>query len=354
MIGAVAGGACALVAIGCGSKPPRVAAGSAGSGSASAGSGNGSVGSGNGSAGSGSASPGAPIAAMPTGWADADLVILDHGAIVFVRVGDTVSEVARLTLPGADPEMFAFDGAWIDRDTLAVTRGDGDVLRLDKDGVVPLPFPDAATFTSPRPAVDDPALEATTSFGRLAIRGGEVWWSQCTWALPYDGGVCEAWVNARLWPSAARAEATAPLATPTYAWPTIAPKGYTAATGEDNVSCRAPWAHKAQVFTGDAAADEHVDEFHWISADPARLLVVYGQAGYASLIPDRWALYDGCKPEPLASGGLVDVGPGDLWVGTSRAEDDGEVPITLTVFRGAKAIGSIPIGKYASVRFRPR
>jgi len=342
----IAGGACALVAIGCGSKPPKVAAGSAGSGSRSGG------GSGSG-AGSGSASPGASIAVMPTGWADADLVVLDHGTILFVRAGDTVSEVARLTLPGADPEMFAFDGAWIDRDHLAVTRGEGDLLRLGQEGVVPLAFPDAATLTSPRPAVDDPGLEATTSFGHVAIVDGAAWWSQCTWALPYDGGVCEAWVNARLWPSPAREAATSPLTTPTYAWPTIAPKGYSAATGEDNLSCRAPWAHTPQLFTGDADAHEHVYEFHWISADPARLLIVYGQEGYASLLPDRWALHDGCKPEPLATGEMVDVGPGDLWTGTSRG-DDGDAPITLTVFRGAKALGSIPISGYAGVRFRPR
>lgn len=300
--------------------------------------------------------PSEALAPMPAGFAEADLAVLDHGEIVFYRAADTLRETARVTLPGADPEMFGFQGDWIDRDSLAVSRGDRDALRLSKDGAVPLAVPDAAVFKTARPASDDPELGEGGMEGRFTVVGGAVWWSQCAWSMPYDGGVCEIWVNARLWPTPAREEAASPVATRAFAWPTAAAKGYTvAAAGEDAVRCTAPGARRPQTFTSDADASEHIDTFHWVSVDPPRLLISYGQDGYASLIPNRWTLHDGCKPAPLAAGAAIDVGPGDLWIGTAGPADGAaeDAPSTLTVFRGARVVGAVAIGQSASVRFRP-
>jgi hypothetical protein len=375
--GVVAGGL-ALAAIGCGAKStPARPSGGAGSGAAAAtGSGSGaatgsaatSTGAAAGSAATstgaaaGSAAPGASIMPMPPGFAAADLVVLDHGALIFYKAGDAVSETARVTLPGADPEMFGFTGAWIDHDSLAISRSDGDALRLSKDGAIPLVIPAAETFRTARPRTDDEGLGEGGLEPILAIVDGAVWWSRCAWSIPNDGGVCYAWVNARLWPSPARVEADAPMRTPAPPWPTATPKGFTTTLGDhDRLSCLGPGGRTPQIFAGDPDHQEHVDEFHWVSTAPPRLLIIYGQEGYASLIPDRWTLQDACKSAPIASGTIASPGPDGLWTGASRAtigadgdDSDHDAPTTLTVFRGGRALGAVEVGPYVDVQFRPR
>lgn len=290
---------------------------------------------------------------MPPGFTDADLAVFDQGTVVFFRAGDALVETGRIALPGAGPEMYQFDGAWLDHDSLVASRGPFEVLRLSKDGVIPLAVPAPAMFSTARPADAGPDIEDASDGdgvgGMLGAHDGAAYWSQCAWRT-LERSQCVRWVDARVWPTPARAEADLPELIAEAAWPAAVPVGFTIQIDDDvqALSCRAPGAKAATRLRGGPGG---IYDARWVSADPARLLVVFGVFAYASTVPDTWALYDGCAATPLAAGTSVTPGPVGLWAGTSSSASGAT---TVTIFRGAAEIGAAPVSSRAIVRFRPR
>ncbi len=303
---------------------------------------------------------GASLPAPPVGFATSDLVTLVGGELTawaitdgkLVKAGSaTIAKLADADIAEASAVWGLGNGGWVDRDHLFVTIGHGQVVMVTAQAITRVAVPPASAFTAPKPADPEgdmqPGVGSELSPHGLVITAGEAYWSECAWGQPYDGFQCSTWVHARLWPTAAIDRREAPIAARSWPW-SAAPAGYTAKVTGRAVACTGPKS-KSRIPAGTGADDpdggEEIESTQWVSADPPRLLVSYGHAGLADVIPERWTLHEGCIVAPLASGLTATPGPSGLWLGVT-SEDRG-----ATLYRGARIIGELPHN--ASVWLRP-
>ncbi len=281
------------------------------------------------------APPHAPITAhaakdpAPAGFATCDFVTLDDGVLTAWRFTPTgVDQLGHVAVaaPPAQPATFMPGQRmpkleWADRDHLFVSPDAGTVLEVTAAGIEPLAIPDVA---SQLPKPDDNAME--TTFGKqyatidLVVRDGEVWWSQCPWSYPNDGGYCAGWISARLWPS---------------------PK-----TVHDAVSPREDdWPDVVGPRCEATPPDEQHELYSTHLLAPNRLLVLWGyHSEFDSPPPDSWDLRERCDGEPLASGSDPRPARDGLWL----SSEDGH-----TVIRRADVvIGRVPNGDALAIRPR--
>jgi hypothetical protein len=279
--------------------------------------------------------------------ADGKLTKLGSATLADIAEGDIVEAMAMSSLG---------HGNWVDRDHLVVALLDRDVVMVTASAITRLSVPPVKAFEVAKPADPDGDLEKANSAGvGLDAEGlqvtakGEVFWSQCAWGQPYDGFLCKTWVHAQLWPTPARTESTGPVTPRSWSW-TTSPAGFkTTVIDGKAVACSGPGS-KSTIKAGKPDdSDEYIEDVHWVSAQPPRLLVSYGHPGLADVSPERWTLHDGCKPAVLASGSIAEPGPAGLWIG-SATRDEGVIgPSTL--YRNDKAIGQLP--DHARTLLRP-
>ena len=305
--------------------------------------------------------PGSAVPAVPARFADADLLAFVGGDLVgFDLAGDRLTELGRMRFQVPD-EMAQFHGDWADPDTFFVAWGamfadDVELAAITAEGVRPVARPPASALTAERPTdgSNDDELQEGGVEGGLVVTEGAAWWTHCAWSLPYDGGVCERWIAVRLWPSPAR-EVGAPPVARAWAWWDEPPPGVTATSKDDTVLCTQRVGRRATtVALFPADENEHLDQQHWLSADPPRLLTVWGGYGLADLIPSRWQLHDGCVAEPAVVAERAAPGPDRLWVAWEYdpADPSEERPTRAVVRRGAVVLGTLP-EHTDDVRFRP-
>lgn len=236
-------------------------------------------------------------------------------------------------------------GDWADRDHLFVRTAKDTVKLVTASGISPVPIPDMSKLNPPKPEEEaQPGSEGImrSSPVDLVVGAGEAWWARCAWSLPYDGGYCAVWTSAELWP---RARTMTKLADErVHAYPNHEPTGFALDRG-DALSCTPPRGPKTTITHPE---DEAIYETAWVSAEPPRLLVVYGpMAEFSSPPASRWSLHDGCTEEPVAEGASPSAGVGELW---SAVEGEG-----FAIYRGATKLGTIAVKHvaYAQLRFRP-
>lgn len=303
-----------------------------------------------------------PLPAPPAGFAAADLVTMRGGELATWSTADSkltkLGSVILADVPEGDlVETMAVSGIgkgdWADRDHLFVSLGERSVVMITATAITRVTIPDAATFETPKPPDPDGDITKANNVG-LESEGlqindkGEVYWSQCGWGRGYDGYICDAWVHVQVWPNAKRLEGPTqgPIAPRRWAW-AKQPDGFKAAIKGQTLSCNGPAGRST--LTARRSDGEELDGVHWVSATPPRMLVIYGHAGLADIVPDRWTVHDGCKGTPLAEGSTVEPGPDGLWIGTVRSEEDEGAS---TLYRGARPLGELPA--HARVLMRPR
>jgi len=273
------------------------------------------------------------------GFARADLVVLHDGVIDAYAAGDSLVKLG--TLPFHEHDTL--QGGWADRDHLVVLRRPYDVMLITRDAITPLHVPDKAQLVAPKPEKYDEGLEAGED-GDLVVTPGMATWSRCSWGYPYDGFQCEVWTHAELWPEPGIRFEKERLGEVAQKWPDAAPSGFVAAKGEHAVTCQAPNAAKT-IIEASREQDRIMDAI-WVSLAPPQLLVVYGEPGYADILPTSWTLHDGCTVAPIAHGRHVEPGPDGLWI--ADVEDGDHVK--RVVYRGARVLGEVSDD---AIAFRP-
>ncbi len=305
-----------------------------------------------------------PLPAPPAGFAVAELVTMRGGELATWSTADgkltKLGSVALADLPEGDlVEAMAMSdlgkGNWADRDHLFLSLGERQVVMVTATAITRVTVPPPKDFETPKPA--DPENDigkaraegvGLDSEGLQVTSKGEAFYSQCAWGRAYDGYICDAWVHVQLWPATNRSTGPGAITPRSWSWPS-APKGFKAAISSSVAACVGP-AGKAGIRPGTAdSPDEQLEDVHWVSQQPPRLLVTYGHAGLADIIAERWTLHDGCTAKPLASGATAEPGPDGFWIGVAKAEE-GDGPATL--YRGARTLGPLP--DHARVMFRPR
>lgn len=290
----------------------------------------------------------APLMPAPAGFAEANAVSIDGGALVtWSFAGDKVTRLGAIELPpiATDHPMAAIGGEWADREHFFVHVPPRTVLQVTAAGVTPITVPPASAFTTPRPDIEDEGLTEGglmegDRYGLVVVEDA-AFWSECPWGLPYDGWQCQVYVTARLWPTTERFVDGDGIRPRRWRWPGATASGFrTKELDEGRVlGCTPPagTAYKQTRLPGKEDDGEVVDTVEWVATSPPRMLVVWGAFGLDDLIPTRWALHDGCNEKPIVEGEHVEPGPGGLWL----ADD--------VVYRGGATLG--PIAGY--VRFRP-
>lgn len=309
----------------------------------------------------GSASPAPPLAgtatlpAAPAGFASCDLITLEPTGTLATwaiepggvrRLGSAViGEPLDLSIPEARAMAEPMRGDWADRDHLFVRTATNKVVVVTAAGIEPVEIPDMAKLRPPKPENEDaePTSEGMAfSSIDLVVREGEAWWARCAWSYKYDGGYCGVWTAAQLWP---RPRTMTKLPDErVHAYPSHDPTGYKLERDE-KITCTAPGGAKSELAAPD---DEWFYGTHWISAEPPRLLVLYGpHAEFSSPPATRWEIHDGCVVQPLAQGDWPSAGLGELW---STSADD-----RIDVYRGAAKLGALDVrdARFSLLRFRP-
>jgi hypothetical protein len=310
---------------------------------------------------SGSGGGSAMVAAPPAGFAEADLVAIEDGALVTYKVAaGKVERLGSATLTDVDPEdyMSRLSGDWADRDHFFMQVPPRTVLQVTATAVTSMTVPPEAAFKTPRPKVEDD--EGLTEGGEiegrtgLVVTEGGAWWVECPWGFPYDGWQCEVWSMAKLWPTTEVKTDGAGIAARNWRWPDVTVKGIRLKEmeAEHALGCMPMKGTKQKpfVFRGSDEQGEEIESSHWVSVSPPRLLVVYGSPGLADLVPTRWSLHDGCLERPLAQGTAVEPGPGELWLAWEANDPLAEdVQPRQVIRRGAEVVGEVT----GTVRFRP-
>lgn len=303
----------------------------------------------------------APARPAPAGFVDADLVSFGDGTLAAYAIeSEKLVKLGEIRLAPPAPEMDAEQlamagnahqlvGDWVDRDHLAVRIAKDKVVMVTAAGVTELALPDPKIYAIPH----SEETSETSSFGKaytqidLVVEEGEVWWSRCPFSYPNDGGFCDKWVNARLWPDTEVLVADSPRSPRAFAWRDDPPKGFTLAPEARPRTCTPPGGapvtlpkkleKSAETSDEEDYYGEHLFGARWVSASPPKLLVTYGyssefDADYVSSV----GLFDGCAATPSWTGTEARPGPDGLW------ESAG------TVFRKGTELGA-----GGDVRFRP-
>jgi hypothetical protein len=297
----------------------------------------------------------------PQGLATADLVVMIGGELTaHALAGNRLVATGRTRLANVaeDDEAEALltgigYGGWADRDHFFVTIDKREVAMVTATSITEVPLPSEDSFKLPKPLPGDDGTEydegdlsgtGDQDHTGLIVTAGAAWWSACPWGLSVDGFQCHTYVHARLWPSAT-IETGPALEARTFSWTDTLP-GYTIKTGDPKaITCE--HAGKKTKIAADFDVTEEIEGVHWVSASPPRLLVVYGHAGLASLVPDRWTLHDGCTAKPLATGDTAEPGPSGLWLATA-GEGDAARQI---LYRGGDVLGDFV--SHARIWLRP-
>ncbi len=276
-------------------------------------------------------------------FATADLVTFDGKDITaFSLAGGRVTRVGSTAM--ADDVIT---GGWVDRDRLIVELDGRRVVQVTPEGASSIAVPPRAAFARPSPQPEATDLVQGAADGLIVGDEGTAWWSECTWGWPYDGFQCMSHVSARLWPPGEQwvEGGEDPMDAYEYPWVNAVPAGYHVTAAGKKLACESPTG-RTELSAGDDST-EQVYGFHWVSASPPRLLVVYARFGYKDLVADLWMLYDGCTAQPLEQGDNVEPGPGDLWLATKPLPHDEE---RRELRRGAVVIGDPPGG---GIELRP-
>jgi hypothetical protein len=294
----------------------------------------------------------ASLPAAPVGFSTCDLVTFDPSGTVTTwaieggvkQLGSTVIGPA-LDLSEARAMAEPMHGDWADRGHLFIRTAKDTVKLVTAEGIAPVEIPDMTKLRPPKPEGEDarPTSEGMSfSAIDLVVRDGEAWWARCAWSFAYDGGYCGVWTSAQLWP---RPRTMTKLADERrHAFPSHEPHGYAIESGE-RLTCTAPTGAKSEIAHGQ---DEAFYGTHWLSAEPPRLLVLFGpQAEFSSPPPSRWEIHGGCAAPALAKGESPSPGLGELWSATER---DG-----IAIYRGATKLGQLTVRDpaFAQLRFRP-
>lgn len=273
-----------------------------------------------------------------TAWALVPEGITRLGSTVIGPALELCNEEARAM---AEP----MHGDWADRDHLFVRTTKDSVKMVTADGISPVEVPDLSKVRPPKPEGEDARAESDgMSFSAidLVVAEGEAWWARCAWSFAYDGGYCGVWTSARLWP---RPQTMTKLPDERrHDFPSHVPPGFSL-DRDDDLRCTSPDGATTAIPHRD---DEVIYETAWLSAAPARLLVLYGpMAEFSSPPASRWELHDGCTVAPIAAGDRPVAGIGDLW---SASDRDG-----FAIYRGATKLGHVTVkdAAYAELRFRP-
>ena len=256
----------------------------------------------------------------------ADLALFEHGDVVLYGLeNDQVTKLATYHVAEGDYGRLG----WTDHDHLfaAIER---IVVMIDPHGMTPVVVPDDTTLTAPKPTLDD--VVVAEGIGSLVVADGTAWWSRCAWGYPYDGFQCTTYVNAQLWPGKERTVDTG-LLPEIPVWTDASPAGYRVDDDDKGFRCTQPNG-TAATLSSDNANDQAM-AFHWVAADPPRLLLVYGQAGYSDMLPTRWTLHAGCAAQPVASGVGTQLGRNGLWLSTDETK-------RVSIWRRGKLIGELP------------
>jgi hypothetical protein len=303
--------------------------------------------------------PPPPLPPPPAGFATAELATIVGGELAtYATQSGKLTQTGTTTLVKVDDPneaMFVHhvgQGHWADRDHLVVRIGERAVVMITATAVTTVTIPPPARFKTPKPTGEGELSEggADASWGGLVVTKGEAWWSECPWGLPADGFQCHGYVHARLWPTETVVVGRDHMTTRDYAWPKPTPAGFVTREVKrgqfaiGGVTCEPPRGQGTkQTIFADTEGEEIV-EYHWVSVEPPRLLVIYGHPGYADVIPDRWTLHAGCTSKAVSGGASAMAGPAGLWLVGDGDHDQ-------VVFRGAEPIGQLP--RSAAVLFRP-
>jgi len=297
--------------------------------------------------------------AAPAGFATANLVALYGGELTaYTLVGGTLKATGTTTLvkvaKGDEDEVLMLGighGAWADRDHLFVTIGKREVVMVTATEITEVSIPNEDTFKTPKPPpgpdgieldAGDPTGSGDIPFTGLIVTRGEAWWAACPWGLAVDGFHCRNYVNARLWPTAKVTVDAPPLTPIKSSWPSSIP-GYTVKTIDPkSITCESLPGKKVTI-TADYDPTQEIESVHWVSTSPPRLLVKYGHADLADIVPDSFTLHDGCTQAPLVTGGHAVPGPGGWWISTIGADQ--------VVYRFSEHVGQFPY--HARVWLRP-
>jgi hypothetical protein len=256
----------------------------------------------------------------------AELALFEHGDVsLYGFENDQVTKLATYHVADGDYGQLG----WADREHLFASI-ERIVVMIDLHGVTPVVVPEDATLTAPKPKLDD--VVEGGGIGNLVVAEGAAWWSRCAWGYPYDGFQCTTYVHAQLWPGRDRAVDTAPpIELPV--WTDTIPAGYRIDNADKTFRCTQPNG-TATTLSSDDDNDRAMFS-HWVSADPPRLLLIYGQAGYSDLIPSRWTLHAGCAATPVARGVSTQLGRNGLWLATDESK-------RVSIWRRGKLIGELP------------
>lgn len=295
------------------------------------------------------------LPAAPAGFATCDLVTLEpSGAVTawaiapegITRLGSTVIGPA-LELGDEEARAMAepMHGDWADRDHLFVRTAKNTVKMVTAGGISPVEVPDLSRVRPPKPEGEEASADGEGmrfSGIDLVVGEGEAWWARCAWSFAYDGGYCGVWTSGRLWP---RPRTITELADARrHEYPAHEPRGFSL-DRDDGLACTAPGGAKTTITH---AEDEVIYGTAWLSAEPPRLLVLYGpMAEFSSPPASRWELHDGCTVEPIARGESPVAGLGDLWSASERGG--------FAIYRGPTKLGHVVVkdAGYAQLRFRP-
>ena len=242
--------------------------------------------------------------------------------------------VRTASAPGAISAL-----AWIGPDPV-VMLDSGEVGRVTARGYEAFKKVPIARWTIPKPHVatgpDEPTGKFDTPRWRMIVdAAGAVWQARCDWGWDLgqgvahhcvpEGGRCDAWVFARVWPGPLELARTQPAAAfdsaapPSIAAPAIAPPSSIHAelvqVGPDaRQVLRCTEAGKTTQYPTDDDRDERqsngdgVDELTWLSATPPMLAV----SRRVGCLDTEWVVFEGCQLSDRYSGAQFVAGPHDL------------------------------------------
>jgi hypothetical protein len=266
----------------------------------------------------------------------------------FARTTPTGLAVTRtVAVPGVVTSL-----AWIGPDPVVMLDG-GEVGQISATGYQPFPVVPAVLWTIPNPGVgspDSPTDRFETPRWRLIVAPtGDVWQARCDWGwdLPHgiahhcvpEGGRCDAWVYAHVWPSRmAISHDEPPVAfdsevPPSYApIPTVSPDTairaeiVQVAIHDDSVATpddsprrsvlRCTEAGTTIQYPTDDDRDlrdgsgDGVSDLTWLSTTPP-MFAVTRRVG---CLDTESVVFEGCKQSDTYTGALIAGGPNDTLV----------------------------------------
>jgi hypothetical protein len=300
--------------------------------------------------------PGATPIANPASPPRVELVVADidetqetpHMRVRFARTTPAGLAVTRtVSVPGIVVAL-----AWIGRDPVVMLES-SEVGQISATGYQRFPAVPAARWTIPKPgpgSPDSPTERFEAPRWRLIVAPtGDVWQARCDWGwdLPHgiahhcvpEGGRCDAWVHAHVWPGPmAISHDEPPVAfdsavPPSYAPIPTASPGTTiraeiveVAIHDDSVATPDDSSRRSVVRCTEAGttiqyptdddrdlrdgSGDGVSDLTWLSTTPP-MFAVTRRVGCLETEP---VVFEGCKQSDVYTGALIAGGPNDTLV----------------------------------------